>query len=105
MTCPGGPALDWISWLASGIGFARVELRDADTYAEYELTCFETPETPGACAAASVPAPSLGGSGVVMHGSSSFEMHAAGAVLTIMTLPPLQPASLEAGPDPGAAPE
>jgi hypothetical protein len=105
MACPGGPALDWISWLASGIGFARVELRDADTYAEFELTCFETPETPGACAAASVPAPSLGGSGFVLHGPSSPGVDAAGAGLMIMTLPPLPPVSLEAGTDPGAAPE
>jgi hypothetical protein len=105
VACPGGPEVDWTSWLASGVGFVRVELRDADSYVEYELACVETPETAGACAAAAVPRPVLVGPGLVLQGSASIDGHALDAGGVFIALPPLPPAGLEAGSGSGAAAE
>jgi hypothetical protein len=78
--CASGLHLDSVAWLASGVGFARAELRDEDTSTLFELECFETPETAGRCTPVTLaPAP---GSGLVIQAlpalpaSAGAEIHA-----------------------------
>ena len=51
LRCAVGASADWTTWVASEIGFARFEMRTAQSVVSLELGCFGTAETPGACPA------------------------------------------------------